>query len=351
MGCVSQSTGDGNKNKISTSTTDKNFANIYIKYSSSFAVYGYPPKIKINDDKEFILGDNENIEIKVKEGPLKIDISPTYPLAQNNFRYRDFTKNFQKTLVKKNNNYFFIIKPGKFNLTKQDFDNKILPTPDYTLDETFEAAFQDFQNIQLGTSYGTAVPTIHNFDISMFNSEILKEISDSEEKFKIKFGGEVKNSLLKSENECSQKNLNNKTKQFKDCVYQIWSSNHGKQYLDLINQISKDNINLNELVDKSKDNQIIQINSNRQTAIDKQMPLLKSPYLETNDNSNSFVGAVITIVASYYLGKALGEALGPAQGAKVISQQKSSNTGVKYICFLNYGGGGCAPGSGYGIVR
>jgi hypothetical protein len=350
-GCISQSTGDGSKNKINTNFKDKDFANIYFKYSSSPAVYGYPPKIKINNNKEFILGDNESIEIKIKEGQLDVDISPTYPLANNNLRYRTFNKNFKKKLVEKNNNYFFIIKPGKFSVTSEDLKSGILPTPDYTLDETFEEAFHDFQNRQLGTSYGSKVPTIHSFDLSMFSIEILKEINFSEENFKTKLELDLKESIFKSENECIKNNLKKEIEQFRKCIYQVWSTKYGKEYLNLINEISKENSRLKELVNKSSNNQLIQINSNRQAVIDEKLPFLKPAYLETVDNSNNFLGAVIGLVASYYLGKALGEVLGPNQNTKMISQSSSNNMGIKYICFLNYGGGGCSPGSGYGFVR
>jgi hypothetical protein len=71
--------------------------------------------------------------------------------------------------------------------------------------------------------------------------------------------------------------------------------------------------------------------------------------LEMSDTASDIIEFALTVVASYYLGKAIGSTLKqPPPKAANISQSKDS--GFRYVCFINQGSV-CAAGSGYGFVR
>lgn len=75
VGCGA--TGDGTKDRLNTNVKDRDYANLFFKYSTNPTVAGYPPKVIINNSNQFLLGDNESIIVKASQGPLNIDVWST----------------------------------------------------------------------------------------------------------------------------------------------------------------------------------------------------------------------------------------------------------------------------------
>ena len=124
--CLGPIKGDGVVGKIDTKIKNPNKANIFLNFFSTGNMQaGFAPTIIINDQNSFLLGDKEKIIIPVNEGPLRIKIDIPYEEitwsryyhcwalgegGKRDPRQKEFII-FNKKLVQKNNNYYFIIRP------------------------------------------------------------------------------------------------------------------------------------------------------------------------------------------------------------------------------------------------
>jgi hypothetical protein len=337
LGCGA--TGDGTQDRLNTTVKDRNYANLFFKYSTNPTVAGYPPKVIINNSNQFLLGDNESIVVKANQGPLNIDVWST--------KGRIFNKNLRKNLVEKNNNYYFVIVAEKFDYPFSDYLKGVLPTPDYKLYETHELAFHGYKSDQLGNiTRPTAAPTLFSLNEKIFTNETLKEISLAEQNLKKDLEPQIQKTIIAAEDACIKKGLDRNSKAHQACTSDTWKAEYGKKYTSLILEISKENKNLEKLISDSKDNDLVEINSSRMSVMAE-----TTSSLEFSENTQDLIKFAVIVVASYYLGKAIGDVLKTNVSAKSPAPAPAAKqSSFRYICTVNYGGG-CGPRSGYAFIH
>ena len=124
-----------------------------------------------------------------------------------------------------------------------------------------------------------------------------------------------------------------------------WKAEYGKKYTSLILEISKENKNLEKLISDSKDNDLVEINSSRMSVMAE-----TTSSLELSNDTQDLIKFAVIVVASYYLGKAMGDVLKTNVSAKSPTPAPAAKqSSFRYICTINYGGG-CGPRSGYAFI-
>ena len=345
--------------KIDIAQPDPNKANIYIKYSSVVGTYTFVPNIVINNNninQNIFLGDNESGVVKVDEGTIRIAVYPPLDkilafwkgskrevLGSNQEREKILTR----SNVKKNNNYFFIIRP---DISFPFSDNLAFKTPTYNygIYETDQVSFLDFQATKTIIGWKpNKVPNIHGFTEDILDSETLLQIAAAEKEFENKESTKIQITIKKAEADCLKKGISQGSASFNECTFETWKNVYGKEYMDY----KKDTIVEYKLIERqvyaSGDKNLQSMFSSGQNS------------LEMSDAATDIIKFAITIAASYYLGKAIGSAI--KQPPAVSASSRTSNvaqispsrkSGLAYMCFVNYGGNACLSEKGYApIIR
>lgn len=360
--CVTPQRGSGIVGKIDIAQPDPNKANIYIKYSSTLSAYTYVPHIVINNNnvnQNATLGDDESTVIKVDGGTLQITIYPPLqkirdaminPYWKSGDPYglkQEKQKILTKDNIKKNNNYFFVIRPEVSHPFSEYLMGKAM-TINYGIYETNQISFLDFQHHQY--SYGFSpnkVPNIHGFTEEIFDRETLLQIAAAEKEFENKETAKIKITIKKAEADCLKKGITQGSSNFNECTFETWKNVYGKEYMDY----KKDTVVEYKLIERqvyaSGDKNLQSMFSSGQNS------------LEMGDAATDIIKFAITIAASYYLGKAIGSAIKqppatavPSRTSNVAQISPSRKSGLAYMCFVNYGGNACLSEKGYSpIIR
>jgi hypothetical protein len=346
--CIAPQRGSGIVGKIDIAQPDPNKATLYIKYSSMAGAYTFVPNIVINNNninQNIFLGDNESGVVKIDEGTVRITV---YPPLDKILAFWQGTKNrglgtnqerekiLTKSNVKKNNNYFFIIRPDISYPFSDNLAGKAV-TYNYEIYETEQVSFLDFQATKTIGWVGNKVPNIHGFTEDILDKETLLQIASAEKEFENKEVLKLKITIKKAEDDCLKKGVTKSSANFNECTFETWKNVYGKQYMDY----KKDTVIEYKLIERqvyaSGDKNLQSMFNSGQNS------------LEMSDTASDIIEFALTVVASYYLGKAIGSTLKqPPPKAANISQSKDS--GFRYVCFINQGSV-CAAGSGYGFVR
>ena len=358
--CATPQRGSGIVGKIDIVQPDPNKSNIYIKYSSTISAYNFAPYIVINNNnsnQNISLGDDESAVIKVDGGTIQITAYPPLdkirsaminPYWKSGDPYglkQEKQKILTKNNIKKNNNYFFVIRPELSHPFSEYLMGKAM-TINYGIYETTQSSFLDFQHHQ--HSYGFAsnkVPNIHGFTEDIFDRETLLQIAAAEKEFENKETAKIQITIKKAEADCLKKGITEGSANFNDCTFETWKNVYGKEYMDY----KKDTVVEYKLIERqvyaSGDKNLQSMFSSGQNS------------LEMSDAATDIIKFAITIAASYYLGKAIGSAI--KQPSAVSASSRTSNvaqispsrkSGLAYMCFVNYGGNACLSEKGYAPI-
>jgi hypothetical protein len=358
VSCIAPQRGSGIIGKIDIAQPDPNKATLYIKYSSMAGAYTFVPNIVINNNninQNIFLGDNESGVVKVDDGTVRIAV---YPPLDKILAFWQGTKNkglgtnqerekiLTKSNIKKNNNYFFIIRPDISYPFSDNLAGKAT-TYNYEIYETEQVSFLDFQATKTMIGWvGNKVPNIHGFTEDIIDRETLLQIASAEKEFENKEVLKLKITIKKAEDDCLKKGVTKSSANFNECTFETWKNVYGKQYMDY----KKDTVIEYKLIERqvyaSGDKNLQSMFNSGQNS------------LEMSDTASDIIEFALTVVASYYLGKAIGSALKQqptatssrtSNAARISPSRKS---GLAYLCFVNYGGNACLTEKGYApIIR
>ena len=354
--CATPQQGSGIRGTVNVTQPELNNASLYIKYSSG-GFFNVAPIIEVNTkytNEKFLLGDDEYKVVKVSSGPAKIIVFPPldkirhltgnpYIKASNPFgTNQEMQKIFIKESINKNNNYYFVIRPergsGSFFKDFLDHTKGKAVTVNYGIYETNQESFVGFQSKQPLGVFGSIneVPNIHGFTEDVFTKEGLIAIAKAEESFKSKEIIKIQKTINQSEEYCSNKGIKKESNTFDDCKFDIWKKVYGKKYMDYKNETILQSKLIQQELTRSSDSSIKKINQFREGS------------LEISETTKDIIKIGITLVASYYLGKAIGEALKQSPTSTSSSGNRSA---IRYVCFIR-GAAQCTPqNSGYAFVR
>jgi len=361
VSCIAPQRGSGIVGKIDIAKPDPNKATLYIKYSSMHQAYNFAPYIVINNNntnQNISLGDNESTSIKIDGGTIKITVhSPLDKIRRASLnpylRSGEFGINQEKEKIlvkdsiKKNSNYFFVIRPVITYPFSEYLAGKA-QTINYGIYETNQESFLDFQHQQTYSYLSTPnkVPNIHGFTEDILDRETLLQIAAAEKEFENKETAKIKITIKKAEDDCLKKGIAQGSTNFNECTFETWKNVYGKQYMDY----KKDTVVEYKLIkrqvyDSGDKNLQSMFNSGQNS-------------LEISDTASDVIQFAITVVASYYLGKAIGSALkqqpaaASSRTSNVAQASPSRKSGLAYLCFVNYGGNACLTEKGYApIIR
>jgi hypothetical protein len=187
--------------------------------------YTFVPNIVINNNninQNIFLGDNESGVVKIDEGTVRIAV---YPPLDKILAFWQGTKNrglgtnqerekiLTKSNVKKNNNYFFIIRPDISYPFSDNLAGKAV-TYNYEIYETEQVSFLDFQATKTIGWVGNKVPNIHGFTEDILDKETLLQIASAEKEFENKEVLKLKITIKKEEEDCLKKGVTKSSANF-----------------------------------------------------------------------------------------------------------------------------------------